>query len=416
MKFRLAVLACALTPAIASANVEVGGFAGVHLFSDSNELGVVDQPHSPSEGNSFIGGLRVGVMFQDLIGIEAEFGVLPTNARVENNHYSLTDLTYRAHVILQFGGTDFDKKLVPFVLAGAGAFSIVSANNKSVQPNNYAEFIGHDTDPVEYMGAGVKYRISPKWGLRGDLRLLLPPSSTSTGVTTDFEFLISVYADFARHRPVTHDVTPPPPPPPVPVVVDDDPDKDGIKGDADKCPLDPEDKDGFQDADGCPDPDNDGDGILDKDDKCPNEPEVVNGFQDADGCPDDVPKPVVQFTGAIQGITFKVSSADLEPESNAILDKAVAVLVEYKDVKLEIQGHADDQPLTKGRKYADNMALSQARAETVKAYFVGKGIDAARLTPKGYGDTMPLEDTKALKGRNLKSARGKNRRVEFKLL
>ena len=51
-----------------------------------------------------------------------------------------------------------------------------------------------------------------------------------------------------------------------------DRDGDGIVDDLDKCPDDPEDRDGFQDEDGCPDPDNDGDGILDKNDQCPNDP------------------------------------------------------------------------------------------------------------------------------------------------
>ncbi|CAN5730184.1 hypothetical protein BH11MYX4_BH11MYX4_42050 [soil metagenome] len=65
-----------------------------------------------------------------------------------------------------------------------------------------------------------------------------------------------------------------------------DRDGDGIKDDVDKCPDNPEDFDGFQDADGCPEPDNDNDGILDKDDRCPNEPEDRDGDQDADGCPE----------------------------------------------------------------------------------------------------------------------------------
>ncbi len=65
-----------------------------------------------------------------------------------------------------------------------------------------------------------------------------------------------------------------------------DTDKDGIWDHEDACPLDPEDKDGFEDLDGCPDPDNDQDGILDINDKCPNDPEDKDGFEDADGCPD----------------------------------------------------------------------------------------------------------------------------------
>lgn len=68
--------------------------------------------------------------------------------------------------------------------------------------------------------------------------------------------------------------------------MDDDTDKDGIKNSVDKCPTDPEDKDGFEDEDGCPDLDHDGDGILEPIDQCPEEPEDKDGFQDEDGCPD----------------------------------------------------------------------------------------------------------------------------------
>jgi OmpA-OmpF porin, OOP family len=65
-----------------------------------------------------------------------------------------------------------------------------------------------------------------------------------------------------------------------------DRDHDGVYDINDKCPDQPEDRDGFEDADGCPDPDNDRDGIPDATDKCPNDPEDIDEFQDADGCPD----------------------------------------------------------------------------------------------------------------------------------
>ena len=65
----------------------------------------------------------------------------------------------------------------------------------------------------------------------------------------------------------------------------EDNDGDGIPDGVDKCPDEAEDKDGFEDADGCPNPDNDGDGIPDGFDNCPNEPEDTDGFQDEDGCP-----------------------------------------------------------------------------------------------------------------------------------
>ncbi len=70
---------------------------------------------------------------------------------------------------------------------------------------------------------------------------------------------------------------------------DPDNDQDTILDTVDNCPLDAEDIDGFQDTDGCPDPDNDGDKILDLEDACPMDPEVMNGYKDADGCPDEVP-------------------------------------------------------------------------------------------------------------------------------
>ena len=65
-----------------------------------------------------------------------------------------------------------------------------------------------------------------------------------------------------------------------------DRDGDGIPDAVDGCPDEPEDRDGYQDEDGCPDPDNDGDGIPDQVDQCPNEAEDKDGFQDADGCPE----------------------------------------------------------------------------------------------------------------------------------
>jgi len=65
-----------------------------------------------------------------------------------------------------------------------------------------------------------------------------------------------------------------------------DKDKDGIPDQADVCPSEPEDRDGYKDNDGCPDPDNDGDTLDDAHDKCPNQAEDFDQFQDEDGCPE----------------------------------------------------------------------------------------------------------------------------------
>jgi outer membrane protein OmpA-like peptidoglycan-associated protein len=65
-----------------------------------------------------------------------------------------------------------------------------------------------------------------------------------------------------------------------------DRDHDGVPDGRDQCPLAAEDRDGFQDEDGCPEPDNDGDGLPDASDACPYAPEDHDGFEDGDGCPE----------------------------------------------------------------------------------------------------------------------------------
>jgi outer membrane protein OmpA-like peptidoglycan-associated protein len=173
----------------------------------------------------------------------------------------------------------------------------------------------------------------------------------------------------------------------------------------DKCPNDPEDKDGFEDADGCPDPDNDHDGIPDAKDKCPNEPETYNGYQDADGCPDRGRVIVTDSSIEIlDQIYFTAKSAAIKEESKPILDATVATLGGNPSIKLvEIQGHAaDNEP--------DALALSDRRAAAVRAYLIGHGLDARRVVPQGYGDTQPLDRAKT------EAARAKNRRVGFLIL
>jgi hypothetical protein len=95
----------------------------------------------------------------------------------------------------------------------------------------------------------------------------------------------------------TPENSPPPPPPPEPPPAEPPPapaiadtDGDGIVDDADKCPDQPETKNGYEDDDGCPELDKDNDTFLDAVDKCPDQPETFNGFQDDDGCPDEAPK------------------------------------------------------------------------------------------------------------------------------
>ncbi len=186
-----------------------------------------------------------------------------------------------------------------------------------------------------------------------------------------------------------------------------DPDNDGdrVLDIDDGCPMDPEDVDGFQDEDGCPDPDNDGDGVLDANDECDGELETDNNYQDEDGCPDEIPQEVARFTGVIKGITFETDKDVIRKSSESILNQALKVLNDFPDVRLEVQGHTDDQG---DDEY--NMDLSQRRTESVVRWFVEHGIDEGRFEPHGFGESKPIADNATSSGR------AQNRRVEFQLI
>ena len=209
---------------------------------------------------------------------------------------------------------------------------------------------------------------------------------------------------------------------------DYDNDMDGILDVRDKCPNDPEDKDGFEDSDGCPDPDNDKDGILDVDDKCPNEP----GPKENQGCPDtdkdkdtvvdrldkcpDEPGPpsnagcpekkyitITQEKIELKRqVQFATAKAKINPDSFDLLDEVVDILKKNVTINIRIEGHTDNKGNAK-----KNIKLSQDRAKAVYDYLVTHGIDAGRLSSEGYGQTCPIADNKTVEGRE------KNRRTDF---
>jgi outer membrane protein OmpA-like peptidoglycan-associated protein len=189
---------------------------------------------------------------------------------------------------------------------------------------------------------------------------------------------------------------------------DEDNDADGIADATDKCPIEAEDKDGFQDDDGCPEPDNDGDGIADAQDKCPLEAEVFNGVDDADGCPDAGAAQATVTSSAVvisDKIFFDTNKARIKTRSYAVLDAVAGVLKAYSGLRVRVEGHTDD------RGSADwNEKLSQQRAESVRTYLIGKGVEADRLEAKGFGTSRPL-----VEGKN-EAARSQNRRVEFVII
>ncbi len=209
---------------------------------------------------------------------------------------------------------------------------------------------------------------------------------------------------------------------------DPDNDRDTLLDEVDKCPNDPEDFDQFEDDDGCPDKDNDGDGVLDayelkrnpdgtyewinKDGKqedngvwrdCRNLPEDMDGVEDEDGCPDVLKIDNCQIKLSDK-VYFKFNKWDVDPKSFKVLDEVVETLNAAPDIKIWIEGHTDSKG---SNKY--NKKLSQKRVNSVRDYLVSKGIATDRLEPIGHGEDKPIDTNKTAEGR------AANRRVEFNL-
>jgi outer membrane protein OmpA-like peptidoglycan-associated protein len=186
-----------------------------------------------------------------------------------------------------------------------------------------------------------------------------------------------------------------------------DNDKDGIADATDKCPDDAEDKDGFEDEDGCPDPDNDKDGIADATDKCPGEAEIFNGVDDDDGCPDKGVELAVSTDERIvirQQVNFDTGKATIKKNSFLLLKTVAKILSLHTDfTKVRVEGHTD-----KRGNDQKNLKLSQDRADSVRKHLVEVGgIDPARLQSIGFGPAQPIATNATNAGR------ARNRRVEF---
>jgi outer membrane protein OmpA-like peptidoglycan-associated protein len=182
-----------------------------------------------------------------------------------------------------------------------------------------------------------------------------------------------------------------------------DRDGDGLVDSADVCPNKPEDKDGIEDTDGCPEDDVDGDGIADGADACPLAAETVNGVDDADGCPEAVSESVAKVAGVVRGITFATGSDRLESRSTKVLRQVRQVLLDNPGWSAAIEGHTDDVGAREG-----NLDLSTRRAAAVQKWMVSRGIDADRLSSQGFGPDKPVDTNDTEEGR------AENRRVEVR--
>lgn len=165
-----------------------------------------------------------------------------------------------------------------------------------------------------------------------------------------------------------------------------DTDSDGVLDDVDACASVP----GLAKYNGCPPPDQDRDGIIDEEDRCP----TVMGARETMGCPR-----LTSFMA--EAVTFAYGRATLTPSGRAELDKVVAYMQMYTDVRIRLSGHTDNSSSD-----ATNNPLSEQRANAAMEYLRSREIDASRMTAEGHGSAQPTT------GNGTAAGRAKNRRVE----
>jgi outer membrane protein OmpA-like peptidoglycan-associated protein len=313
------------------------------------------------------------------------------------------------------------------------------------------------------VGGKVAYRFKRNLGVFAspEIYTLFPDFSFGLQVTAGLDFTFGE-AEHVFYEPGTEVA---PAQIATPSVVDED--GDGVPDDRDRCPSEPEDRDGFQDDDGCPDPDNDGDGIPDEQDRCPGQAEDMDGFQDDDGCPDrdndgdgvpddedqcpltpgpginhgcpvadrdgdgladrfdncpdepgslehmGCPKPqLVQIEERrlkiLDAIYFKRNGHVIEKRSYKLLDQLAHVINAHPEIAhVRIEGHTDATGSA-----AVNRKLSQRRADAVMRHLTTRGkVSRHRLSAHGFGPDRPINPNATTEAEH-----AENRRVEFMTL
>jgi OOP family OmpA-OmpF porin len=398
----LATIAIASSAATADPT-EIGGWFGPRVFSSSSGLGYLDDaPAHPALQNGIAFGGRVARPFLPWLIPELELSLVPTSTNAVGGARAAGVLWFEPRLHLRFELWQ-GRRLQPFVVVGGGSPVSLSTASKT-----YGTSITGDA----YLGGGVRFATHKGFDFRFDARVALLPSHPGAGfaLTPELDFGIGIEFHVGEPRPATPDEALAQAPPP-------DRDSDGIPDDQDACPDRPEDYDGFEDSDGCPDIDNDLDRVLDIADKCPNVPETYNGYEDEDGCPDTVPPDVDALRGTVEGLIYAEGETVVRDSALPSVRRIAKTLATHPNIRVVLIGHTDDR---EARQLAadpgqasdlDALAadLSRARAEAVKNALVADGTPARRILVDGKGADEPVADNGKPRGRLA------NRRVEIKL-
>ena len=102
------------------------------------------------------------------------------------------------------------------------------------------------------------------------------------------------------------------------------------------------------------------------------------------------------------GILFDINKATIKPESMGVINEVVKMMNKHSDLSFSIEGHTDSDG-----EESHNQTLSEKRAVAVKSTMIELGIDESRLTSKGFGESVPVDNNTTPEGK------ANNRRIEF---
>jgi outer membrane protein OmpA-like peptidoglycan-associated protein len=393
--------AVALSASSAAAEpTQLGAWIGPRLFSASRLGFIDDAPAHPELQSATEFGARVAHPMLPWLVPELELAMSPTNTNAVGGAAAANVFWLEPRVHVRFELMP-GRRLQPFAVIGGGAPISLSGAGKT---------FGTGITGDGYVGGGLRFDTTKGFLLRFDARVAILPAEpgASFGATAELDIGFGIELQLGGGGKKSG----------VQIAHTDLPDRDGdgIPDDQDKCPDRPEDFDGFEDQDGCPDIDNDLDGVLDIADKCPNVAETYNGFEDDDGCPDVLPGDVDALRGTIEGLLYGDGETAVRDSAQASIKRIAKTMAAHPSIRVVLIGHTDDteaKQFAQAGQPADNDALSadlsRARAEAVKNALVAAGAVANRVLVEGKGAEEPVADNTKPRGRLA------NRRVEIKL-
>ncbi|WP_353662711.1 OmpA family protein [Hydrogenimonas sp. SS33] len=340
-------------------------------------------------------GARLGLIEGDTHGLELEYDFI-NNVDLDKSQGKGDTYGNQIFANYLYHFKDQSAKLRPYLLGGVGYENWTNSRL--------------DDGGVGAVGAGIKYAVNEWLNLRAEVKDVIrfddggQSLAYTAGVMIPFGS-VEKAAPVAAAAPLTNL----------------DSDADGVIDSKDKCPHTPSGT--VVDENGCPvTTDSDGDGVIDPLDNCPNSKTTQvdeNGCPidtDMDGVPDyldqcpNTPKGFkVDKNGCTVGVTlhlnFPFNSAKIPASDMKKVERVAEFMKKHPDVTAKLKGYTDSIGSE-----AYNLKLSERRANAVKKALIKLGIDASRLSAKGYGEADPVASNDTPEGR------AQNRRVEVVLV